>query len=261
MVKVEALVRWQDPDRGLVPPGEFIPALEDTGLIIPVGTWILGEACRQAKEWQDRYTQQSPLAVTVNVSARQLAQYDFNEVLTQAVSESGVDPARLALEITEGALMHDVDTAWSMLRHAKNLGVALALDDFGTGFSSLSFLRRFSLDIVKIDKSFIDGLGQSREDTTIVQHVIGMARGLGMVTVAEGVETPDQVRYLQSLDCQMAQGFYYCSPQPPAVIDQIMQQAPAGDSIQEHIPNSTGFQDPVVQGIPRERQPVQTQVW
>ena len=111
-----------------------------------------------------------------------------------------------------------------MLRTAKTNGVGLALDDFGTGFSSLSFLRKFSMDILKIDKSFVDGLGQSREDTTIIEHVIGMARGLGMVTVAEGVETADQVRYLRSLDCHMAQGFYYCKPQPPSVIDQIMGQ-------------------------------------
>lgn len=222
MVKVEALIRWEDPERGLVSPGEFIPALEETGLIVPVGTWVLEEACRQAKRWQEAYADRAPLAVTLNVSTRQLAQYDFPDVLTRALTVTQVDPSLICLEITEGALMHDVEAAWTMLRTAKTSGVALALDDFGTGFSSLSFLRKFSMDILKIDKSFVDGLGHSREDTTIVENLIGMARGLGMVTVAEGVETADQVKYLRSLDCHMAQGFYYCKPQPAEVIDQIM---------------------------------------
>jgi diguanylate cyclase (GGDEF)-like protein len=228
MVKVEALIRWEDPDRGMVAPGEFIPALEDTGLIVPVGTWVLEQACRQAHEWATTHSHQSPLMVTVNVSARQLSQADFGDVLRRVLEETGVDPATICLEITEGAVMADVDAAWTMLRQAKALGVYLALDDFGTGFSSLSFLRQFRLDIVKIDKSFVDGLGQSREDTTIVEHVVGMARGLGMVTVAEGVETADQVRYLRSLECHMAQGFFYSKPQPPSVIDRILGQPPTG---------------------------------
>ncbi len=227
MVKVEALIRWDDPERGMVAPGEFIPALEDTGLIVPVGTWVLEQACRQAHEWATTHSHQSPLMVTVNVSARQLSQADFGEVLSRVLEETGVDPATICLEITEGAVMADVDAAWTMLRQAKALGVYLALDDFGTGFSSLSFLRQFRLDIVKIDKSFVDGLGQSREDSTIVEHVVGMARGLGMVTVAEGVETADQVRYLRSLECHMAQGFYYSKPQPPSVIDRILGQPPS----------------------------------
>jgi diguanylate cyclase (GGDEF)-like protein len=226
MVKVESLIRWEDPERGMISPGEFIPALEETGLIVPVGTWVLEEACRQAHEWATRHTHQAPLMVTVNVSARQLAQADFGDVLRRVLDETGVDPATICLEITEGAVMADVDAAWSMLRQAKALGVYLALDDFGTGFSSLSFLRQFRLDIVKIDKSFVDGLGQSREDTTIIEHVIGMARGLGMVTVAEGVETADQVRYLRSLEAHMAQGFFYSKPQPPSVIDRILAQPP-----------------------------------
>jgi len=165
------------------------------------------------------------LTVNINVSARQLAQYDFNDVLARTLARSEVDPGLICLEITEGALMSDVDAAWTVLRMAKGKGVYLALDDFGTGFSSLSFLRQFSLDIVKIDKSFVDGLGDSREDTTIIEHVVGMAQGLGMATVAEGVETADQVRYLRSLGCHMAQGFFYSRPQPPDVIDRIMTQA------------------------------------
>ena len=228
MVKVEALIRWEDPERGIVSPGEFIPALEDTGLIVPVGAWVLEQACRQAHEWATTHQHQAPLMVTVNVSARQLSQADFVDVLRRVLDGTGVDPATICLEITEGAVMADVDAAWTTLRQAKALGFYLALDDFGTGFSSLSFLRRFRPDIVKIDKSFVDGLGHSREDTTIIEHVVGMARGLGMGTVAEGVETADQVRYLRSLECHMAQGFFYSKPQPPSVIDRILAQ-PAGD--------------------------------
>jgi predicted signal transduction protein with EAL and GGDEF domain len=222
MVKVEALIRWDDPEQGLVSPSEFVPALEETGLIVPVGVWVLEQACRQAHAWSTAHPDQAPLMVTVNVSARQLAQADFAEVLRRVLTVTGVDPGTICLEITEGALIADVDAAWSMLRQAKGLGVYLALDDFGTGFSSLSFLRQFRLDIVKIDKSFVDGLGQSREDTTIVEHVVGMARGLGMVTVAEGVETAAQVRHLRSLGCHMAQGYHYSRPQPPSVIDRIL---------------------------------------
>ncbi|OWY61744.1 hypothetical protein B7486_62170, partial [cyanobacterium TDX16] len=180
IVKVEALVRWEDPERGMVSPGEFIPALEDTGLIVPVGTWILEEACRQARHWESTFTNRPPLAININVSARQLAQSDFSEVLTQALQRTRVSPSLITLEITEGALMYDVQGAWAVLRHARELGVTLALDDFGTGFSSLTHLRKFKLDYLKIDKSFVDGLGISPEDTTIVEHVIGMARGLGM---------------------------------------------------------------------------------
>ncbi len=227
MVKVEALIRWDDPERGMVSPGEFIPALEETGLIVPVGTWVLEQACRQAQEWATTHHHQAPLMVTVNVSARQLSQADFGDVLRGVLEDTGVDPATICLEITEGAVMADVDAAWSMLRQAKELGVYLALDDFGTGFSSLSFLRQFRLDIVKIDKSFVDGLGQSREDSTIIEHVVGMARGLGMVTVAEGVETADQVRHLRGLECHMAQGYFYSKPQAPAIIDRILAQPPS----------------------------------
>ncbi len=226
MVKVEALIRWEDPDRGMIGPGEFVPALEDTGLIVPVGAWVLEQACAQAYEWATAHRDQAPLMVTVNVSARQIAQVDFADVLRRVLTVTGVDPGTICLEVTEGALMADVDAAWSMLRQAKALGVYLALDDFGTGYSSLSFLKKFRFDIVKIDKSFVDGLGQSREDTTIVEHVVGMARGLGMVTVAEGVESADQVRYLRSLECHMAQGYFYSKPQPPSVIDRILAQPP-----------------------------------
>lgn len=225
VVKVEALVRWEDPERGLVSPAEFIPALEDTGLIVPVGAWILEEACRQARHWETTLTGRPPLAVNVNVSARQLAQSDFPDLLSGAIERSGVSPELITLEITEGALMYDVQGAWSVLRHARQLGVTLALDDFGTGFSSLTHLRKFKLDYLKIDKSFVDGLGHNPEDTTIVEHIIGMARGLGMTTVAEGIETEDQAALLRSLGCHLGQGYLYCPPRPPAAVEQLLKDS------------------------------------
>jgi diguanylate cyclase (GGDEF)-like protein len=224
MVGAEALLRWQDPARGVVGPSDFIGALEDTGLIVPVGQWIMGEVSRQSRRWQDEFPERPPLSLKINVTARQLAQTDFIDQLQRALSDSGADPARLSLEITESALMRDVQASWAALREAKALGLTLALDDFGTGYSSLSYLRRFSLDLLKIDKSFIDGLGQAREDETIVEHVIAMAKALGIVTVAEGVETAAQVEHLRSLHCDLAQGYYFSHPQPPGVIDQLLRR-------------------------------------
>jgi diguanylate cyclase (GGDEF)-like protein len=222
LVGVEALLRWNDPRRGMVAPGEFMNALEDTGLIVPIGNWIIEEVCAQSKRWQDAYPDRPALNIKVNVSARQLAQANFVSLLREALDRSGADPDRITLEITEGALMYDVSSAWSTLREAKSLGISLALDDFGTGYSSLSYLRQFSLDLLKIDQSFVDGLGVSREDTTIIEHVIGMAKALGIVTVAEGVETEEQVQHLRAMNCDLAQGYYFSHPQPPDVIGHLM---------------------------------------
>ncbi|MCB1958824.1 MAG: EAL domain-containing protein, partial [Rhodocyclaceae bacterium] len=163
-----------------------------------------------------------PLNIKCNVSARQLAQANFVDHLATSLERSGADPAHLTLEISEGALMYDVASAWSTLRSCRHLGVSLALDDFGTGYSSLGYLRQFNLDLLKIDKSFVDGLGRSREDTTIIEHVIGMAKALGIVTVAEGVETEQQVDLLRSLNCDLAQGWYFSNPQPPSVISHLL---------------------------------------
>jgi diguanylate cyclase (GGDEF)-like protein len=224
MVGVEALLRWEDPTRGVVGPNSFIGALEETGLIVPVGHWIVEEVCRQTHRWQHEFPDRPPLNVKVNVTARQLAQSDFVDHLRHAIETTKADPDRLCLEITEGALMYDTQASWASLREVKRLGLTIALDDFGTGYSSLSYLRRFSLDLLKIDNSFIEGLGTSREDETIVEHVIAMAKALSIVTVAEGVETADQVEHLRMLGCDLAQGYYFSHPQPPHIIDQLMER-------------------------------------
>ena len=212
IVGAEALLRWMSPHRGTVAPDEFVPILEETGLIVPVGTWVLREACAQAARLTRLLGTERPFSLTINVSARQLAQDGFAELVADTIAQAGIQDGQVHLEITEGALMHDVDSAWAVLRQAKALGVKLALDDFGTGYSSLSYVRRFSLDMLKIDKSFIDGVDSSAEDRAIVEHVIGMAKALGMVTVAEGAERPEQLAWLRQIGCRLAQGFALSRP-------------------------------------------------
>jgi diguanylate cyclase (GGDEF)-like protein len=225
MVGVQAVLQWHDPGRGFVAPDEFLPALEDTGLIVPVGRWVLEEVCRQTCAWQQDYPDRPALNVKINVSPRQLAQVAFVGALREALMGTGADPDRLCLEVSERGLLSDTGGAWSTLREAKKVGVSLALDDFGTGYSSLSFLRQFSLDLLSIDNSFVQDIGRSREDTTIVEHVIGMAKALGIVTVAEGVQHEAQVTHLRALNCDLAQGSHFSPPQPPDVIGQLLERS------------------------------------
>jgi len=220
----EALIRWEHPERGLVFPGDFIQDLENSGLIVPVGAWVLEEACRQAHEWHTTFPDLA-FHVKLNVSATQLAHDGFNDTIVHALNATGVRPERVCFEITEGALMHDVAGAWATLRKAKDRGFSLALDDFGTGYSSLTHLRRFNLDYLKIDKSFVDGLGRNAEDTAIVEHVIGLAHTLGLRVVAEGIEEEAQYKALRALSCDYAQGYYFSRPQPVEVITHLLKLA------------------------------------
>ncbi len=250
LVGVEALIRWDDPDRGVLPPSEFVPLLEESGLIVPVGTWVLEEACRQARRWRTAFPDRPPLRVTVNVAARQLAQADFAAVLARAFSTTGVEPSQLCLEITESALMQDVTGAWAALRRAKVAGVSLALDDFGTGYSSLSYIRRFSLDMLKVDRSFIEGLGASPEDAAIVEHVIGMAQALGMEVVGEGVETAIQLEHLRRFGCDLAQGYLFSRPVEAEAIDDMLraEARPARQHAALQV-----LADPTLEGMPLAR--------
>lgn len=223
IVGVEALLRWADPEHGIINPAEFLRALEDTGLIVPVGNWVVEEASRQTRIWQDRYPDRD-ITTTVNASPRQLSSDDFVNALLRAVDATDVDPGRLCIEITEGAELHDIEETWRRLRLVKNRGVQLALDNFGTGYSSLRYIRLFQLDVLKIERSFVQGLGQTREDQAIVQQMIGLAHNLGLTPVAEGVDTAQQAEVLRSLSCDLAQGYFYSKPQPLEVIERMIER-------------------------------------
>ena len=215
-VALEALVRWERPERGIFPPAEFIPFAEETGLIVEVGKLVLQEACRQAREWRNSgYT---PLPVWVNLSALQLYEPELPALVSGALRESGLPPGSLGLEITESVLMRDGTDTITRLENLKNLGVKLAIDDFGTGYSSLAYLKRLPVDYLKIDRSFTDGLGRDAGDTTIVSAVLGIARAMELEVVAEGVETERQLAKLKELGCKTAQGYYFARPLPASTL-------------------------------------------
>jgi EAL domain-containing protein (putative c-di-GMP-specific phosphodiesterase class I) len=211
VVAVEALLRW-DSEVGPVPPGRFVPALEAMGLIVPVGSWVLKEACRQARQWDDLAPALDGLVMAVNISARQLDNPGFAAVVRDALDSSRLPANRLCLEITNAFLIREPQAAWAELRQLKALGVRLSIDDFGTAHSSISFVKSFAVDAVKIDRSFVAGLGRNVEDDAIVQAVIGLAHALGLETVAEGVETDEQLGTLRGLGCDSAQGYYFTHP-------------------------------------------------
>lgn len=223
IVGCEGLLRWDDPKRGMIPPGDFLSSLEETGLILPVGRWVLEEACRQAAVWAGQTPPgQTPLRVTINVSPRQLGQADFADDLRSALESSGVDPSLIYLELTEASLIADPRAAWTALTAARELGVGMALDDFGTGYSSLTHLRNFDFELLKLDSSYVSGLGERPIDEAIVRHVASLARGLGIATVAEGVRDAGQVDRLLDIGCELGQGFFFSEPQPPTIIDSLL---------------------------------------
>ena len=212
MIGVEGLIRWLHPERGMIGPAEFIELAEETGLIIPIGEWVVREACRQGLLWLRRSSSDEPFVVSVNLSAHQLAQPDLADVVSRALVATGFPPESLCLEITEGALMQDVTTTVRMLHSLKALGVRLSIDDFGTGHASLGHLKRFPVDSLKIDRTFVDGLGLDPDDQVIVAAVIGLAHALGITAIAEGVETPAQLAELRALRCDAAQGYLFSRP-------------------------------------------------
>ena len=215
-VGLEALVRWEHPTRGLVLPGEFIPIAEATGLIANIDEWVLREASRQICEWADAGIE--PPYVSVNLSARQLADPNVTISVAKALEDTGVDPSLIVLEVTETTVMDDPTASIARLQELRELGVAIAVDDFGTGYSSLSYLKRLPIDRLKVDKSFVSGLGDQLEDTAIVAAVITLAHTLGLKAVAEGVESEKQYEELRNLDCDIMQGYLFARPQPPEIV-------------------------------------------
>ena len=207
---MESLIRWQHPEKGLVPPDDFIPFSEETGLIIPLGEWILNTACRQLQVWSEK--QDQPLSLAINLSAIQFQQADLISMMKKIIDDHGIDPGHLELEITESMVMTDVDKAIETMEQLRELGLRLAIDDFGTGYSSLSYLKRFPINTLKIDKSFVQELTVDSEDAAIVRAIISMAEDLGVDVVAEGVETKEQLDFLTRHGCQYVQGYYFSKP-------------------------------------------------
>jgi len=209
---VEALLRWQHPRRGLVPPGEFIPVLEELGLVVQVGDWVLAEACRQLKAWH--LAKVRVPKISVNLSARQFAEGQLGMRIASILEDSGIPPACLELELTESILMRDVGEAMQILAGLKRLGLCIAVDDFGTGYSSLNYLKQFPIDVLKIDRSFVDGLPYGERDAQIARAIIAMAHSLNLAVIAEGVETQEQLDFLREHGCDEVQGYLFGRPMP-----------------------------------------------
>jgi diguanylate cyclase (GGDEF)-like protein len=217
----EALIRWTHPIRGVVPPGQFIPVAEDCGLILPIGNWVLREACKQARAWADAGLRLGTIAV--NISAMEFRDEHFLEGVFAILEETGLDPRLLELELTESVLMRRVESTESILEALRGRGIQVAVDDFGTGYSSLSYLRKFPIDALKIDQSFVRQITTTPDETSIVTAVISMGRSLGLRVVAEGVETQKELAFLQAHQCDEAQGYYFSRPVPPEQFAKLLE--------------------------------------
>jgi diguanylate cyclase (GGDEF)-like protein len=226
VTELEALLRWRHPERGVVPPLEFIPLAEETGLIVPIGAWVLTEACRQTRDWQRRFARETPLAVSVNLSVKQFAQPAFARTVADTLRSCGLNPCALKLEITESFAVDDADGTRGMLEELRRLGVRIYLDDFGTGYSSLGYLHRLPLDAIKIDRSFVMRMEDGPTHMQLVRTVRDLARNIGVAAVAEGVETPAQLATLRALGCESAQGYLFSRPAPAYEIEQLLVRDP-----------------------------------
>jgi diguanylate cyclase (GGDEF)-like protein len=223
---IEALVRWRHHDRGIVSPGVFVPVAEDTGLIVPLGRWVLREACRQARAWQERYEDETPLTVSVNLSVREFAQPDLVPQVAAILRETGMPANRLQLEITESAIIGQQHPAISTIQELRALGLAIHLDDFGTGYSALSYLHRLPLDAVKVDRAFTSSIDTEERPLHVVRAIISLAHAIGLEVIAEGVATPHQLSLLRSMECDRGQGFLFARPGSPTDMEALLRSKP-----------------------------------
>jgi EAL domain-containing protein (putative c-di-GMP-specific phosphodiesterase class I) len=221
---VEALLRWTHSEYGMLPPGQFIPLAEETGLIVPIGRWVLTEACRQNMAWQHRGLR--PVSMAVNLSPRQFIDENLLQTIDEALAASGMSPALLQIEVTESMMMRNVQRAIKVLDAIQSRGIRIAIDDFGTGYSSMSLMKQFPIDTIKIDRSFVRDLPDDTEDQAIAQAIISMGRALGMTIVAEGVETVEQETFLRAHGCDEMQGFLFSRPVAPDQLAELLQPTP-----------------------------------
>jgi len=226
VTELEALLRWRHPSRGIVAPLDFIPLAEETGLIVPIGSWVLSDACRQVREWQQRFPRDEPLTLSVNLSVKQFAQPDFVAHMAGIVQSSGLDAHCLKLEITESIAIDDPERTRGMLDELRGLGVRMYLDDFGTGYSSLGQLHRLSLDAIKIDRSFVMRMTEGPMHWQLVHTVRNLARNIGVTVIAEGVETVEQLAELRGLGCESAQGYLFSRPVPAGEMERMLERDP-----------------------------------
>jgi diguanylate cyclase (GGDEF)-like protein/PAS domain S-box-containing protein len=222
IVSFEALVRWIHPKEGLLGPNDFIPMAEQTGIIVDIGRWVLEQACIQLCEWQVNYTKERPLTMSVNLSGRQLQDPNLIDEVSEIIKRTGINPRHLTLEMTESMLLADADTIVLQLERLRNLGVKLAIDDFGTGYSSLSYLQHFPVDVLKIDRSFVKGLGTAEQDLALVQAIMSLGSVMNLETVAEGIENPEELEELQKIGCHLGQGYLFAKPATSREISQLL---------------------------------------
>ncbi|MFN8576988.1 MAG: bifunctional diguanylate cyclase/phosphodiesterase [Candidatus Sericytochromatia bacterium] len=222
----EALIRWKHPKRGIVGSDVFIPIAEETGMIVQIGKWVLKEACKQIKEWQNKYKFSKPLTMSVNISGRQFSHPKLIDNISKIVNNSEIDPATLKLEITESTIMDNAETARKMLEDIRKLNIQLQIDDFGTGYSSLSYLHRFPVNSLKVDRSFVSRIGSNDENLEIVKTIVSLAKNLNMKAIAEGIETESQLTKLRSLDCEYGQGYFISRPVDKTTIENLLDSNP-----------------------------------
>jgi diguanylate cyclase (GGDEF)-like protein len=232
---MEALIRWNNPERGVVSPADFIPLAEESGLIIPIGEWVLRSACRQLNIWQRNEAPEMLVAVSMNISGKQFRQESLVQTIERILQDYDIEPDKLEVEITESVMMKNAELTMTTLERLKEMGVRLSMDDFGTGYSSFNYLKRFPLDVIKIDKSFVKDVNNNEEDAAIVRAIIAMARSLKLRVIAEGVETPDQLRFLQENGCDEIQGYLLSPPVPADEVIPLIRRVRDGSFLKEKV--------------------------